>query len=109
MRRDLGLVLLVLLQIASGLLLGFAVTYVLGFDNPMKLLVIGTGTGLGVWGVGATAQFRGSASPSFWSLVMTVSGAFLGVLVILFAVPFSFAALLLPLLGALVGYYLGGQ
>lgn len=107
MRRALGLLLLLILQVVCGLLLGFALTYVLGFDSVAKLAVVGVGSGLAVWSVGAIAQFQRGLSPTFWSLAVTAAGALLGVLLILFAVPFSHTALLIPLLGALLGYYLG--
>lgn len=107
MRRVLGLLLLLALQVICGLLLSFAITYVLGFNNVAKLLVVGLGSALAVWGVGAVAQFQAGASPTFLSLVMTVAGSFLGVLLMVFVFSFSHAALLLPLLGALFAYYLG--
>ena len=107
MRRVLGLLLLLTLQVASGLLLSFALTYVLGFDNAAKLIIAGLGSGVAVWSVGAIARFRSGHSPGYWSLAITADAAGLGVLLILFAVPFSYAALLIPLLGALLGYHLG--
>ena len=109
MRPIAAFLFLFLLQSFAGLFLGFAVAYTLGFDRARDLLLIGLGNGFGVWGIGAVAIFNSGKSPSVRALVATVAGALLGVLLILSSLSFSFGALLLPLAGALIGYYLGSD
>lgn len=99
-------ILIVLLQLIVGLLLGFNVAYRLGFGRNRELLVIGAGAALGIWGTGALVAWMRDSAPSLWSLAATLAGSLLGVLLIVITPPFGFAALLLPLFGALLGYYL---
>lgn len=94
------------LQAVVGLLLEFNMAYNAGFGGDGELLLIGVGSALGVWGTGAAADMAKGKSPAFAALGTTLAGAFLGVLLILITPPFGFAALLLPLLAALTGYYL---
>lgn len=94
------------LQAIAGLLLGFNLAYTVGFGGGRELLLIGLGTAVGVWGIGAAADLLRERAPSFWASGGALAGALLGVLLILITPPFGFAALLLPVLGALPGYYL---
>jgi len=102
-------IVVIVLQFIIGYLLGFVSAMVLGVGNGWELLVIGIGNTLGVWGVGAlAAKLRKSSQSMLGSLVGTAVFTALGIALILLTPATGFSQLLYPLVGALVGYYLGG-
>ncbi|MCO6452984.1 MAG: hypothetical protein J5I90_19525 [Caldilineales bacterium] len=104
-------IIIILLQLVVGQLLGFVPAYALGVGEGRELLVIGLGYALGVWGVGMAGEWamkRLGEGLAVRSLIGTLLGSFLGILAILLTPAFGFAQLLLPLMGALAGYYVAG-
>lgn len=100
--------LVLLVQIILGLFLGFGVANALGVGNGWELVIIPLGNALGVWGIGALAAWqRQEFRVSLYRLrlLSALIGAFAGSLLILLTPPFGYAQLLMPLLGALLGYY----
>lgn len=96
------------LQFIFGYLLGFVGAMALGVGNGWELLVIGIGYTLGVWGVGAlAAKLRKSGKSYISSFLGTAVCTILGIALILLTPATGFAQLLYPLVGAVIGYYLG--
>jgi len=99
----------IFLQLIVGYLLGFVGAMALGVGNGWELLVIGVGNTLGVWGVGAlAAKLRKSGKSYISSFLGTAVLTTLGIILILLTPATGIAQLLYPLLGALIGYYVGG-
>lgn len=105
------MIVVIVLQLIMGQLLGFGLAMGLGVGNGWELLVMPLGNTLGVWGVGAlAARLQGTfaARPYGVRLLGAAVGSAIGVGLILVTPPFGFGQLLLPLLGALFGYYGAG-
>ena len=101
-------IVIVFLQLFSGLLLGWVPAYGLGIGNGWELVAIAIGNTLGIWGIGvlaATLRGRFVTHQAIISLIGTLVGALIGVLIILITPAIGFIQLLYPLIGALVGYY----
>jgi len=104
--------LIIFLQLLVGQLVGFVPAYRLGVGEGWELVVIALGYALGVWGVGALADLarrRWSTDQAVVRLLGTLTGSFIGVLLIVITPAFGFAQLLLPLAGALSGYYIAAH
>ncbi|MCP4168873.1 MAG: hypothetical protein GY759_23665 [Chloroflexi bacterium] len=102
-------IIIITLQIVIGQLLGFVPAYMLGVGDGWELVVIALGYVVGVWGVGTVAEIlrrQFSIDQVVASLLGTFIGSFLGVLLILITPAFGFAQLLMPLTGAVLGYYI---
>ncbi|MBE2222915.1 MAG: hypothetical protein IAF02_15325 [Anaerolineae bacterium] len=99
----------IVLQLFVGYAVGLGAAMALGVGNGLELLVIGVGNTLGVWGVGAlAAKLRRSGISYVASLLGTAVCASLGIALILLTPATGFVQLLYPLVGAVIGYYLGG-
>ena len=101
-------IVVVILQLVVGQTLGFGGALALGVGEGLELVVFVIGSVLGVWGVGAAAaRLRGQfqSSEMVARLIGAVVGSALGVGILLITPPMGFVKALLPLIGALVGYY----
>ena len=102
-----------LAQVILAYVLGFAVPYFGGIGNGLELIAIPIGVALGVW-LGGWFVMEGRPSirlrlKRVKRLVATLIGA--GVATLPLAIPgvvFGFAGLLLPLVGAMIGFYVMG-
>ena len=101
-------VVIIFLQLFIGLLLGWIPAYALGIGNGWELVAIAIGNTLGIWGIGvlgALLRHRFETHQAIISLIGTLVGGLVGVLIILMTPAIGFAQLLYPLVGGIVGYY----
>lgn len=93
-------------QFISGLIVPIAV-YAAGIGNGWELAAFAIGYALVVSGVGwIVARLMGGETPPFLRVfVGALIGGAAGALLLLIPLVWGFAGLLLPLLGAIVGYH----
>ena len=108
--RILRAILVLFAQIFAAQLLGFVAALALGIGNGWEIVWFALADAAAIWGVGAAAaRWQGGFElPAMLRrLAGTAIGAVIGALVL--ALPWAvlgFAGILLPLGGALLGYYL---
>ena len=98
----------IIIQIIVGHLLAFFGTFVAGIGNGWELVVWPFWNTLGVWGIGSIINKQRKIFKKeqyILTLVGTALGSAIGVIVMVIYVP----NIILPLIGALIGYYFSIQ
>jgi hypothetical protein len=94
-------------QVVAGWLIGFGAAFGGGVGDGWELVVIPLGNALGVWVVGVLAARRdGGFDPLATRALGAVLGGLAGSLLIVVLPGSGYEQLLLPMGGALLGYYL---